>query len=173
MFWETKGKGNMKWWDVRGTRHTASKSHSQSTVPQLRDWKTLNATTVLSESCTFTEIYTANKLAKNKSLTSEYKKTADKSAFFGSFSNFSANLFFCQRQTAVDFNFTGLIALQCLFSNDLCHFPYATYSTEMSMFFTLKTEQSPCLEHICYCYARLLQRKEGKEIMLYLSILCS
>lgn len=61
---------------------TASKSHSQSTVPQLRDWKTLNATTVLSESCTFTEIYTANKLAKNKSLTSEYKKTADKSAFF-------------------------------------------------------------------------------------------
>lgn len=98
---------------------TASKSHSQSTVPQLRDWKTLNATTVLSESCTFTEIYRANKLAKNKSLTSEYKKTADKSAFFGSFSNFSANLIFCQRQTAVDFNFTGLIALQCLFSNDL------------------------------------------------------
>lgn len=107
MFRESKGEGNVKWWDV--DRHksyldTASKSHSQSTVPQLSVWKTLNATTVLSGSCTFTETYTANKLAKNKSLTSECKKTTDKSAYFGSFSNFSANLIFCQRQTAVDFN---------------------------------------------------------------------
>lgn len=51
---------------------------------------------------------------------------------------FQCKFNFCKRQLLILMSCVGLTALRCLFSIDLCHFPYAIYSAEKHTFFTLR-----------------------------------